>query len=70
MIMICTLTFLVILVWFGLDVVQRVRFQTLAGLEISISWAYAAIPVGAFFGILAVIANFLDPRRGEIETQR
>jgi len=70
MIMICTLTFLVILVWFGLDVVQRVRFQTLAGLEISISWAYAAIPVGAFFGILAVIANFLDPRRGEMETQR
>jgi TRAP-type C4-dicarboxylate transport system permease small subunit len=54
---------------FGIDVVHRVRFQSLAGLEISISWAYAAIPTGALFGILAVIANHLDPRRGEIDTQ-
>lgn len=64
-----TLTFLVIVLVFGIDVVYRVRFQTLAGLEISISWAYAAIPTGAFFGILAVIANHLDPRRGEIDAQ-
>lgn len=64
-----TLGFLIIVFVFGIDVVHRVRFQTLAGLEISIAWAYAAIPTGAFFGILAVIANYLDPRRGEIETQ-
>jgi TRAP-type C4-dicarboxylate transport system permease small subunit len=64
-----TLSFLVIVLVFGIDVVHRVRFQTLAGLEISISWAYAAIPTGALFGILAVIANHLDPRRGEIDTQ-
>jgi TRAP-type C4-dicarboxylate transport system permease small subunit len=50
--------------------VQRLRFQNLAGLEISIAWAYAAVPVGAAFGILGVIANFLDPRRGELETQQ
>jgi TRAP-type C4-dicarboxylate transport system permease small subunit len=68
-IMILTLVFLVIVLVFGIDVVHRVRFQTLAGLEISISWAYAAIPTGALFGILAVLANYLDPRRGEIETQ-
>jgi len=65
----CTLLFLGIVVVFGWDIVHRVRFQTLAGLEISISWAYAAIPVGALFGMLAVVANFLDPRRGELETQ-
>jgi C4-dicarboxylate transporter, DctQ subunit len=65
-----TLLFLAIVLYFGIDIVQRVRFQTLAGLEISISWAYAAIPVGAFFGILSVIAHFIDPRRGEIEAQR
>jgi C4-dicarboxylate transporter, DctQ subunit len=65
-----TLLFLVIVVVHGYDIVHRVRFQTLAGLEISISWAYAAIPVGAAFGILAVVANFLDPRRGEIDAQR
>lgn len=64
-----TLLFLVIVLVFGIDVTHRVRFQTLAGLEISISWAYAAIPTGALFGILAVIANHLDPRRGEIDTQ-
>jgi TRAP-type C4-dicarboxylate transport system permease small subunit len=65
-----TLIFLAIVLVFGIDVVHRVRFQTLAGLEISISWAYAAIPTGALFGILAVIANHLDPRRGEIDTQQ
>jgi TRAP-type C4-dicarboxylate transport system permease small subunit len=66
----CTLFFLVMVVWFGWDVVHRVRFQNLAGLEISISWAYAAVPVGATFGILGVVANFLDPRRGELESQQ
>jgi len=66
----CSLAFLLIVVWFGWDVVHRVRFQNLAGLEISISWAYAAVPIGAAFGILGVIANFLDPRRGELETQQ
>jgi len=70
MITACTLAFLVLVVWFGWDVVHRVRFQNLAGLEISISWAYAAVPIGAAFGILGVIANFLDPKRGELETQQ
>lgn len=66
----CTMLFLLVIVWYGWDVVYRVRFQNLAGLEIPISWAYAAIPVGAMFGILGLIANYLDPRRGELETQR
>lgn len=66
----CTLLFLCVVVWHGWDVVHRVRFQNLAGLEISISWAYAAVPVGASFGILGVIANFIDPKRGELEAQQ
>lgn len=66
----CSMLFLSIVVWFGWVVVYRVRFQNLAGLEIPISWAYAAIPVGAIFGILGLLANFLDPRRGELETQQ
>jgi TRAP-type C4-dicarboxylate transport system permease small subunit len=66
----CTLLFLGVVVWFGWDVVYRVRFQNLAGLEIPISWAYAAIPVGAMFGILGVVANWIDPRRGELEAQQ
>lgn len=66
----CSMLFLLIIVWFGWVVVYRVRFQNLAGLEIPISWAYAAIPVGAMFGILGLLANIVDPRRGELETQQ
>jgi TRAP-type C4-dicarboxylate transport system permease small subunit len=65
-----TMTFLLVVVWYGWDVVYRVRFQNLAGLEIPISYAYAAIPVGAMFGVLGLLANYLDPRRGELETQQ
>jgi TRAP-type C4-dicarboxylate transport system permease small subunit len=32
------------------------------------SWAYAAIPIGSAFGMLAVIAHHFDPRRQELET--
>jgi TRAP-type C4-dicarboxylate transport system permease small subunit len=66
----CTMLFLLVVVWYGWDVVYRVRFQNLAGLEIPISYAYAAIPTGAMFGVLGLLANYLDPRRGELETQQ
>lgn len=62
-----TLAFLVVMIWAGSNIVQRIRFQNLAGLEISIAWAYAAIPVGALFAVVAVLAHFIDPRRGEID---
>jgi len=41
----------------------RVRFQTFASLDISIAWAYAAVPVGAALAIVAVIAQHLDPKK-------
>jgi TRAP-type C4-dicarboxylate transport system permease small subunit len=63
-----TLTLLGILFWFGIDLTQRVRFQNLAGLEIPVSFAYAAIPTGALVSMLAVLAHFFDPRREELET--
>ncbi len=63
-----TVTLFVILVWFGCEMVYRVRFQNLAGLEISVAWAYAAIPIGALLSILAVLAHYFDPRREELET--
>lgn len=62
-----TLALLAILVWYGAILTQRVQFQTLAGLEISVSWAYAAIPVGAAVSILAVLAHYFDPKREELE---
>ncbi|WP_210179639.1 TRAP transporter small permease [Bosea sp. PAMC 26642] len=63
-----TLSLLAVLVWFGIDLTNRVRFQNLAGLEIPVSYAYAAIPTGALISMLAVVAHFFDPRREELET--
>lgn len=63
-----TLALLGVLVWFGFDLTSRVRFQNLAGLEIPVSFAYAAIPTGALISMLAVVAHFFDPRREELET--
>ncbi len=68
MIAAATLLHCCILLWFGIDLAWRVRFQTLAGLEISVTWAYAAVPAGAAFGILAVLAHFFDPKRNELDT--
>lgn len=65
---IATFALLAVLFWFGIDLVWRVRFQNLAGLEIPISYAYAAVPTGALVAMLAVAAHFFDPRREELET--
>jgi TRAP-type C4-dicarboxylate transport system permease small subunit len=63
-----SLALLGVMVWFGWEMMQRVRFQNLAGLEISIAWAYAPIPLGALFCIVSAIANFLDRREEELDT--
>ncbi|MGW9332879.1 TRAP transporter small permease [Bosea sp. NPDC055594] len=68
LIALATLALLGVLVWFGIDLTGRVRFQNLAGLEIPVSYAYAAIPAGALVSMLAVVAHFFDPRREELET--
>lgn len=50
-----TLVFFCIVAWFGYLITWRVRFQNLAGLEIPISWAYAALPVGAALSVLVTL---------------
>lgn len=50
-----------IMAWYGYQMAWRVRFQVLAGLDVSIAWAYAAIPAGAAFALLAIAARALDP---------
>jgi len=60
-----TTSFLATIVWFGVLLAYRVRFQTFASLDISIAWAYAAVPVGAALAIIAVIAHHLDPKEPE-----
>lgn len=63
-----SIAFLLTVLWFGIDLAWRIRFQTFASIELSMAWAYAALPVGAALGIVAVIAQFLDPVNEELET--
>ena len=63
-----SLAFLAVIVWFGVDLAWRVRFQTFASIDMSMGWAYLALPVGGVLSMLAVIANFLDPRNEELGT--
>ena len=62
-----SLTILGIMFWFGWMMAQRVQFQEMAGLEVSMSWGYAAIPVGAVFGMIGAVAHFLDRRSEELD---
>ena len=67
----CALVVIAVMLWFGSEYAWRGRFQTISGLEsLSMTWAYLAIPVGAVFSAIAVIACLLDPRRQELETQQ
>ena len=60
---------MLVILWYGWDYAMRGKVQTMAGLEsLSMVWAYLALPVGAVFSLFGIIANFLDPRRLELET--
>ena len=64
-----SLAFLAVIVWFGTNLAYRVRFQTFAAMdEISMAWAYAALPVGALLSMVAVLAQHLDHRNTELDT--
>ena len=63
------LTLMLIILWWGYDYAVRGSVQTMAGLEsLSMFWAYIAMPAGAVFAIIAIVANYIDPRRMELET--
>ena len=61
------LSMLGIMFWFGWMMAERVQFQEMAGLEVSMSWGYAAIPIGAVFAMLGSVAHFLDRRSEELD---
>jgi TRAP-type C4-dicarboxylate transport system permease small subunit len=63
----CSLSFMGVMFWFGWVMAQRVQFQEMAGLEVSMSWGYAAIPLGAVFAVVGALAHFLDRRSEELE---
>ncbi|HMQ41645.1 MAG TPA: TRAP transporter small permease [Paracoccus sp. (in: a-proteobacteria)] len=56
-----TLLFLVVLGWYGVLMTLRVQNQQVAMLGVSMSWLYAAIPVGCLLAIPGVILGHLDP---------
>ncbi|MDW8399595.1 MAG: TRAP transporter small permease [Acetobacteraceae bacterium] len=57
--LVAALAFMGVLFWFGWSMAERVRFQQMAGLEVSIAFGYAAIPVGAAFALLGAFARFV-----------
>ena len=66
-----SLALIAVLVWWGWDYAQRGSVQTMIGLEeVSMFWAYLAMPVGGIFCALGIIGNLLDPQRHELETQQ
>ena len=58
-----------IIIWWGWDYANRGKVQSMIGLEdVSMFWAYLAMPVGAVFSVMGIIGNWLDPQRLELET--
>ncbi len=68
LIAVTALAFLAVLVWYGIDLAWRVRFQTFASVDVSMGYAYAALPVGALLSMVAVVAQWFDPMNEELES--
>jgi TRAP-type C4-dicarboxylate transport system permease small subunit len=63
------LLLIVVIIIVGWQYAQRGRVQSVIGLEdVSMFWAYLALPVGGVFSAIAIIGNWLDPQRLELET--
>jgi TRAP-type C4-dicarboxylate transport system permease small subunit len=63
-----SIALLLLIVWIGWDYAQRGKMQSVAGLEeMSMFWAYLAMPVGSVFAILGALGNALDPKREDLE---
>ena len=69
MVALAALTLVCIIIWWGWDYANRGKVQSMIGLEdVSMFWAYLAMPVGAVFSVMGIIGNWLDPQRLELET--
>ncbi|MEC4766768.1 TRAP transporter small permease [Halomonas sp. CUBES01] len=63
-IVVCCLLVLGVLIHYGIQMTLRVSSQTMSGMNISMSWAYAAIPMGSSFAIVAAVARLLAQLSG------
>jgi len=60
---------ILVVIWWGWDYANRGKVQTVIGLEnVSMFWAYLALPVGGVFSIVSLIGNLVDPQHRELET--
>ena len=63
------LLLVLIIVYWGWNYANRGKVQTVIGLEnVTMFWAYLALPVGGLFSVVALVGNLMDPRREELET--
>jgi TRAP-type C4-dicarboxylate transport system permease small subunit len=63
------LALIAVIIWWGWDYTNRGSVQSMAGLEnVSMFWAYLAMPVGGIFCVIGIVGNLLDPVRHELET--
>ncbi|MGZ8135450.1 TRAP transporter small permease [Bordetella bronchiseptica] len=60
------IAFLAFSAWIGGQMTWRVRFQNVPSLDISISWIYLAIPVGATLAVIAVLARWLAGEQDDV----
>jgi TRAP-type C4-dicarboxylate transport system permease small subunit len=68
-VLIATLTLLGFIIWYGWDYAQRGRVQTVAGLEnVSMFWAYLALPVGSILAVIGIVCNFFEPQQHVLDT--
>lgn len=55
-----SIAFLGIMVWCGIQMVMRTRFQTSPAMQLPMSWVYVVIPFGCAVMLLYVIINLVD----------
>ena len=66
---VAALILIFVIIWWGWQYAVRGRVQTTIGLEdVSMFWAYLAMPVGGIFSVIGIIGNQIDPQRLELET--
>ena len=59
---------LVIMFYQGLALLDRISNQRLAGLDVPIVWAYAAVPAGAALGLIALLLSGVEKIRKSAAT--
>jgi TRAP-type C4-dicarboxylate transport system permease small subunit len=52
----------------GICMAWRMRFRNVEGLNLTMAWAYLAMPVGALFAVIVVLAYLVNPMHNQIDT--